>query len=65
MFLVDDYLMTIGKNSESIDTVPLPEKPAERLDLVMKAITPVIIQISRDVMMVAFGSLPTPENEPS
>ena len=47
--------------SVAIDTVPLPEKPAERMELVIKAITPVINQIIRDAMSVAIGSWPTPE----
>ena len=47
--------------SVAIDTVPLPEKPADRIELVMKSITPVINQIIRDAMSVAIGSWPTPE----
>lgn len=45
----------------AIDTVPLPEKPADRIKLVMKSITPVISQIVRDAMSVAIGTWPTPE----
>ena len=45
----------------AIDTVPLPEKPADRIELVMKSITPVIDQIVRDAMSVAIGTWPTPE----
>lgn len=47
--------------SVAIDTVPLPEKPADRIDLVMKSISPVINQIIRDAMSVAIGTWPTPE----
>ena len=45
----------------AIDTVPLPEKPSDRIELVMKSITPVINQIIRDAMSVAIGTWPTPE----
>lgn len=45
----------------AIDTVPLPEKPADRMELVMTSITPVINQIIRDAMNVAIGTWPTPE----
>ena len=45
----------------AIDTVPLPEKPNDRIELVMKSITPVINQIVRDAMSVAIGTWPTPE----
>ena len=45
----------------AIDTVPLPERPAERIEVVLKSITPVINQIVRDAMTVAIGSWPTPE----
>lgn len=45
----------------AIDTVPLPEHPDERVQLVMKAITPVINQIVSDAMSVAIGTWPTPE----
>ena len=45
----------------AIDTVPLPEKPADRIELVMKGITPVINQIVRDAMRIAIGTWPTPE----
>lgn len=47
--------------SVAIDTVPLPEKPAELIDLVMKSITPVINEIISDAMNVAIGTWPTPE----
>ena len=45
----------------AIDTVPLPENPSDRIELVMKSITPVINQIIRDAMSVAIGTWPTPE----
>lgn len=44
-----------------IDTVPLPERPAERADLVLKAIMPVVNEIIADAMTVAIGTWPTPE----
>ena len=47
--------------SVAIDTVPLPEKPSDRIELVMESITPVIDQIIRDAMSVAIGTWPTPE----
>lgn len=43
------------------DTVPMPEHPLDRIELVMKGITPVINQIVRDAMSVAIGTWPTPE----
>ncbi|MEA2077030.1 MAG: hypothetical protein U9O95_03330 [Candidatus Marinimicrobia bacterium] len=46
----------------AIETVPLPEKPAERIEVVMRSITPVINQIIRDGMNVAIGTWPTPEH---
>ena len=49
------------KYSVAIDTVPLPEKPADRIELVMKSITPVIDEIVRDAMKVAIGTWPTPD----
>ncbi len=52
----------IEKNySVAIDTVPLPEEPAERIDVVMKSFGPVFIQMIRDAMVIAIGSRPTPE----
>lgn len=48
--------------SVAIDTVPLPEKPAERIEVVMRSITPVINQIINDAMTVAIGTWPTPEH---
>ncbi len=45
----------------AIDTVPLPEYPSDRIELVMDSITPVINQIIRDAMNVAIGTWPTPE----
>jgi len=47
--------------SVAIDTVPLPEKPADRIEVVMKSFTPVINQMIRDAMEVAIGTWPTPE----
>lgn len=47
--------------SVAIDTVPLPENPEERIQLVMKEVTPVINQIIADAMSVAIGTWPTPE----
>lgn len=47
--------------SVAIDTVPLPEKPAERMELVLQAVTPVVNQIIRDALSVAIGTWPTPE----
>ncbi len=34
--------------SVAIDTVPLPEEPAERIDVVMKSFGPVINQMIQD-----------------
>lgn len=47
--------------SVAIDTVPLPENPEERIQLVLDHITPVIKQIMTDAMTVAIGTWPTPE----
>ena len=47
--------------SVSIDTVPLPEEPAERVDLALKAFGPVLLQMIRDAMSVAVGAWPTRE----
>lgn len=47
--------------SVAIDTVPLPEKPKDIIELVMKSITPVINEIISDAMNVAIGTWPTPE----
>jgi hypothetical protein len=47
--------------SVAIDTVPMPEKPQDRIELVLKSISPVINQIIRDAMRVAIGTWPTPE----
>ena len=44
-----------------IDTVPVPEDPVARAELVMKQVTPVINQILLDAMSVAIGTWPTPE----
>lgn len=43
--------------SVAIDTVPLPEEPAERIEVVMNSYGPVINQIIRDAMSVAKESL--------
>ena len=45
----------------AIDTVPMPEHPSDRIELVMDSITPVINQIIQDAMSVAIGTWPTPE----
>lgn len=47
--------------SVAIDTVPLPEHTEERIQLVMKEVTPVINQIIADAMSVAIETWPTPE----
>jgi hypothetical protein len=47
--------------SVAIDTLPLPERPEEHIQLVMKEFTPVINQIIADAMSVAIGTWPTPE----
>lgn len=47
--------------SVAIDTVPLPEKPADRIEVVMQSFTPVINQMISDAMSVAIGTWPTPE----
>ena len=47
--------------SVAIDTVPLPERPEKRIQLVMEKFTPVINQIIADAMSVAIGTWPTPE----
>lgn len=47
--------------SVAIDTVPLPENPEERIQLVVDQITPVINQIVTDAMTVAIGTWPTPK----
>ena len=49
------------KYSVAIDTVPLPEEPAERMNLVMKSFGPVINQMIHDAMRLAVGTWPTPE----
>ncbi|MFC2023440.1 hypothetical protein ACFLT5_01745 [Chloroflexota bacterium] len=45
----------------AIDTVPLPEEPQERVQVILNSITPVINQIVSDAMTVAIGTWPTPE----
>ena len=47
--------------SVAIDTVPLPEREDDRIQLVVDQITPVINQIVKDAMTVAIGTWPTPE----
>ena len=47
--------------SVAIDTVPLPEKPEERVRMVIDQITPIINEIVTDAMTVAIGTWPTPE----
>ena len=37
------------------------EKPEDRIQLVMKEVTPVINRIISDAMLVAIGTWPTPE----
>jgi len=49
------------KYSVAIDTVPLPERQEDRVELVIDQITPVINQIVKDAMTVAIGTWPTPE----
>ena len=51
---IKDYQM-------AIDTVPLHEKPEERIQVILKSITPVINQIVRDAMTVAIETWTTPE----
>ena len=51
--------------SVAIDTVPLPEKPSDRVELVMRKISPVMDLIVRDAMSVAIGTWPTPEKPKS
>lgn len=48
--------------SVAIDTVPLPEKPAERIELAQRSYEPLIQEIMQDMMRVAIGSWPTPED---
>lgn len=47
--------------SVAIDTVPLPEEPAERVDLAVRSFGPVLLDMIRDAMSVAIGTWPTPE----
>jgi len=49
------------KYNVSIDTVPLPERPEDRVQYLVDEITPVINQIVKDAMTVAIGTWPTPE----
>jgi len=41
--------------SVAIDTVPLPEHPNDRIQLIMKQVAPVINQIVTDAMTLAIG----------
>ena len=45
----------------AIDTVPLPEEPVERLEVIMRGVVPVFNQIVNDAMMLAIGTWPTPQ----
>ena len=47
--------------SVAIDTVPLPESPAERIEIARESFEPIIMEILQDMMNVAIGSWPTPE----
>lgn len=47
--------------SVAIETVPLPDKPEERVRMVIDQITPIINEIVADAMTVAIGAWPTPE----
>ena len=47
--------------SVAIDTVPLPEEPAERIEVAMRCFGPVFLEMIRDAMSVAVGTWPTPE----
>lgn len=42
-------------------TIPIPDSPAARIQLVINGIAPVINQIITDAMTVAIGTWPTPE----
>jgi hypothetical protein len=46
----------------AIDTIPLPERPEERVKDILQIITPVIDQIVSDAMIVAIGTWPTPDD---
>ena len=45
----------------AIDTVPLPERPEDRIQLVLKEFSPVINLIISDAITVAVGTWPQPE----
>ena len=45
----------------AIGTVPLPDEPSKVVEVIMKAITPVINEIIRDAMIYGIGTWPTPE----
>lgn len=47
----------------AIDTVPVADITAERVQIVVDQIMPVINQIVTDAMTVAIGTWPTPENQ--
>ena len=49
--------------SVAIDTVPLPEEPAQRVQIAIDSFGPVFLQMMRDMMSVAIGTWPTPEEE--
>ena len=45
----------------AIDTVPLPERPEDRIQLVLNEFSPVINLIISDAITVAVGTWPQPE----
>lgn len=47
--------------SVAIDTVPLPEKPVERVAVIADSFGPVLLEILKDVLYIAIGTWPTPE----
>jgi len=47
--------------SVAIDTVPLPERPADRMKLVLDHFSPVLDEMLSDMMTLAIGTWPTPE----
>lgn len=51
------------KYTVAIDTVPLPEDQAERIELVMKSFGPILLKMIRDAISVAIGTWPTPEKQ--
>ena len=40
----------------AIDTVPLPERPEDRIQLIMKEFSPIINQMIADALNVAIGT---------